>query len=198
MWIRTIDCNPLQDSTLPKVSPALQGVMGLNMQYFVIYTLLAIDQTGNQFTNNAHLGMHNILETACTTVTYAAMLNVFFLAALTHAIKITQDKAKKYKIPQLWTRISMFSCVNAVPAQVIIVLVIPVLKYELEVSTDEHENLDVSHVASGRIVAMILSAAHFDIMLMLYDGFITVIGAVFMMQGPQEMWGERMAGCHLR
>ena len=24
----TIDCNPLQDSTLPKVSPALQGVMG--------------------------------------------------------------------------------------------------------------------------------------------------------------------------
>ena len=154
--------------------------MGLSMQHFVVYTLLVIDQTGNQFTNNAHLGMQKILETACTIVTYAAMLNVFYLASLTHAIKVTQDKAKKHKLPQLWTRISMFSCVNAVPAQVIIVLVIPVLKYELEVSTDEHENLDVSNVASGKIVATILSAAHLVIMLMLYGGFINVIAAAFM------------------
>ena len=34
--------------------------MGLSMQYFVIYTLLANDQTGNQFTNNAHLGEQKI------------------------------------------------------------------------------------------------------------------------------------------
>ena len=50
--------------------------MGLSMQYFIIYTLLANDQTGNQFATNAHLGMQKILETACTIVTYSAMLSV--------------------------------------------------------------------------------------------------------------------------
>ena len=126
---------------MPKVSPALQGVMGLNMQHFVIYTLLAIDQTGNQFTNNAHLGVQKMLETACTTVTYAAMPNVLFLAALTHAIKITQDKTEKYRMLQLWTQTAMIYCVNAVPAKVIIVLVIPILT---------HENLDMTNVEGGR------------------------------------------------
>ena len=121
-------------------------MMGVHRQYFVIYTLLAIDQTGNQFTNNAHLGVQVTLETACTIVTYAAMLNVLFLAALTHAIKITQDKTKKCKMPQLWTQTAMFCCVHAVPAQVIIVLIIPVLNYESKVNTDEHGNLDLSHV----------------------------------------------------
>ena len=124
--------------------------MGLSMQYFVIYTLLANGQTGNQFATNAHLGMQKILETACTTVTYAAMLNVFFLAALMHATKITQNKDKKHEMPQQWTQTAMFCCVNAVSTQVIIVL---------EVSTDEQENLDTSNVESGKYVATTLSAA---------------------------------------
>ena len=124
--------------------------MGLSMQYFVIYTLLANDQTGNQFATNAHFGMQKTLETACTIVTDAAMLNVFFLAALMHATKITRNKAKKHKMPQLWTQTAMFCCVNAVSTQVIIVL---------EVSTDDQENLDTSNVESGKSVATTLSAA---------------------------------------
>ena len=124
--------------------------MGLSMQYFAIYTLLANDQTGNQFTNHAHLGVQKILETACTIATDAAMLNVFYLAALTDAMKITQDEAKKHKMPQLWTQTAMFYYVNAVSTQVIIVL---------EVSTDEQENLDTSNVESGKSVATTLSAA---------------------------------------
>ena len=73
--------------------------MGLSMQYFVIYTLLAIGQTDNQLPNNAHHGVQSILATACTTVTNAMMLNVLFLAASMHAIKITLDVTKKCKMP---------------------------------------------------------------------------------------------------
>ena len=83
-------------------------------------------------------------------MTDAATLNVFYLAALTHASKITQDKAKKYKMPQLWTQTEMFCCVNAVSTQVIVVL---------EVSTDEQEDLDTSNVESGKSTATTLSAA---------------------------------------
>ena len=160
------------------------------MQYLVDYTVLAIEHTDNQITSNAHLGVQKILETACTAVTCATMLSVLFLALLMLAIKFAQDETRQYKMPQPLAQTAMFCCVNAVPAQVIIVLVIPVLKYELEVSTDENRNLDVSQAANGRIVAMILSAANFDIMFMLYDGFIIVIGALFMMQRPQEVWGS--------
>ena len=108
------------EKTMPKVSPALQCVMGLSMQYFIIYTVLAIIRTGNQFTNNAHLGAQKILETACTTVTYAPMLCVLFLAARMRAIQLTQGETEKYKMPQPWAQTAMFCCVYAVLGQVII------------------------------------------------------------------------------
>merc|ERR1719375_2385895 len=178
------------EKTMPKVSPALQCVIGLSMQYFIIYTLLAVVRTSNQFTNNAHVGVQKILETACTTVTYAPMLSVLFLAVRMRAIQLTQGETEKYKMPQPWAQTAMFCCVYAVLAQVIIVLLIPILTHEAEVSTDEHGNLDLSHVESGGMVATILSAARYIIMLALYGGFTTVIVAVFMMKGPKEIWGN--------
>jgi len=160
------------------------------MQYFIIYTLLAIVRTSNQFTNNSHIGVQKILETACTTVTYAPMLSVLFLAARMRAIQLTQGETEKYKMPQPWAQTAMFCCVYAVLAQVIIVLLIPIVTHESEVTTDEHGNLDLSHVESGGMVATILSAARYIIMLALYGGFTTVIVAVFMMKGPKEIWGN--------
>ena len=154
------------------------------MQYLVSYTVLAIDQTDNQFTSNAHLGVQKILETACTILTCATMLSVLFLAALMLAIKFAQDETKQYKMPQPWAQTAMFCCVRAVQSQAIIVLVIPVLNHESEVSMDEHWNLEESHAASERVVAMILSAPYLDIRRVLYDSLNTVIGAVFTRQRP--------------
>ena len=112
------------------------------------------------------------------------MLSAHFLAALMLAIKFAQDETKPYKMPQPWAQTAMFYCVHAVQSQAILMLVIPVLNHESEVSMDEHWNLEESHAASERIVAMILSASHLDTMLMLYDGFNTVTGAVFTKQRP--------------
>ena len=44
------------------LSPSLQCVIVLGMQGFTIYTVLAIVWVDNQFKNNAHLGVNNILE----------------------------------------------------------------------------------------------------------------------------------------
>merc|ERR550514_2728819 len=178
------------EKTMPKVSPALQCVMGLSMQYFIVYTVLAIVRTVNQFEGFELLGVQKIMETACTTVTYAPMLSVLFLAARMRAIQLTQGDTEKYKLPQPWAQTAMFCCVYAVLGQVIVVLIIPILTHEAEVSTDEHGNLDLSHVESGGIVATILSAARYIIMLALYGGFTTVIVAVFMMKGPKDIWGN--------
>ena len=84
----------------------------------------------------------------------------------------------------------MFCCVYAMLVQVITVLFIPILTHEAEVSTDEHGNLDLSHVESGGMVATILSVVRYIIMLAFYGGFTTVIVAVFMMKGPNEIWSN--------
>ena len=51
------------------MSPAVQCVMGLSIQYLFVHTVLAMDRTDNQFTCNAHLDVRKILETACTLLT---------------------------------------------------------------------------------------------------------------------------------
>lgn len=100
--------------------------------------------------------MQKTFDTACTTVTYAPMLNVIFLAARMRAIQLTQDETEEYEMPQMWAQMAMLCCVYAMPGQVISVLLIPISTYESEVSTDEHGNLDLPHVKSGGIVATIL------------------------------------------
>merc|ERR1719213_523934 len=152
---------------MPKVSPTLQCVMGSSMQYFIIYTLLAVMRTSNQFTNNAHIGVQKILETACTTVTYAPMLSVLFLGARMRAIQLTQGETEKYKMPQPWAQTAMFCCVYAVLAQVILVLIIPVFTGEMSQTTDEHGDLDMSKVQIGGMGAMVLTAIRYIIMLAL-------------------------------
>ena len=169
--------------------------MGLSMQYFVIYTLLANDQTGNQFTNNAHLGVQKILETACTT-TYAAMLSVLFLAALMLAIQLMQDETKKYKMPQPWAQTTMFCCMNAVPTQVSIGLIIPALTYGRRPSATYGRRVGGQHGRAQeprhvprrerKVCCHYLVGSHYVTMLMLYGGFITVNATVFMKQRPKE------------
>ena len=93
--------------TMPKVTLALRCVMSLSRQYFIIYAVLTFAWTDNQFTNNAHLGVQEILETACTTVIDAPMLCVLFLVTLRRAIQLTQDKTEKNQMPHPWVQMSM-------------------------------------------------------------------------------------------
>ena len=111
-----------------------------------MYAMLAIARTSNQLIDNAHPGVQKILEAACTTVTYALMLSVLSLAARMRATQLTQCKTEKHKKPQPRARTATFYGVYAVLAQVILVLIIPVLTHGSEVTTDEHGNLDMSHV----------------------------------------------------
>ena len=54
------------EKTMSKVSPSLPCVMGLSMQYFIIYTVSALARTTDQPTNNFRVYVQKVLETACT------------------------------------------------------------------------------------------------------------------------------------
>jgi len=176
--------------SMPKVSPAVQCVINLSIQYFVVYTLLAFMRTFNQFTGNSLLGMQKILETACTTVTYAPMLAVLFLGIRMRAIQLTQGETEKYKLPQPWVQHCMYVCTYAVLAQVILVVLMPMFTGEWEVKCDEEGNLDQHALKSAGICGMIISAFRYLIMLSLYGAMIGIIVGAFLMEGPKEIWGE--------
>jgi len=178
------------ESTMPKVSPTLLCVMNLSLQYFVLYTLLAVLRTANTFASQRFLGLQKIVETGCTTVTYAPMLSVLFLGARMRAIQLSQGQTEKYKLPQPWVQQAMFACTWAVLAQVILVLIVPVFTGEMDVQTDEDGNLDMSKLKAGGAIATVMSVARYIVMAGLYGGTATVCAGVFMMEGPTEIWGD--------
>merc|ERR1719316_691621 len=176
--------------TMPAVAPALQCVISLAIQYFVIYTLLAVIRTANQFTGHSMIGLQKIMETAATTVTYAPMLSVLFLGVRMRAIQLSQGQTEKYKLPQPWCQQAMFMCTYAVLAQVILVLIMPVFTGEWDVKCDEDGNLDTSQMQVGGIMGTVISVVRYIVMAMLYGGFITICVGAFLMKGPKEIWGK--------
>merc|ERR1719324_556859 len=171
--------------TMPAVAPTLQCVISLSIQYFVIYTLLAMIRTANQFTGHSMVGFQKILETGATTVTYAPMLSVLFLGVRMRAIQLSQGQTEKYQLPQPWVQQAMYTCTYAVLAQVILVLMMPVFTGEWDVKCDEDGNLDTSKMQSGGIMGTVIS---YTVMAMLYGGFITICYGAFVMEGPKEIW----------
>jgi len=174
--------------TMPEVSPTLKCVLNLTLQYFVIYTALFIVRTVNQLREEKMTGLQQMLETACTTVTYAPMLSVLFVGTRMRAIQLAQGQTEKYGLPQWWVQDAMYSCSCAVFAQVVLVMLIPVVTGDVAAKTDEDGNLDMSGSAAGGVVAATLSALRYLIMLGLYGGFTAVIIGCFMMEGPEEIW----------
>merc|ERR1719359_2115315 len=175
--------------TMPKVAPALQCIISLSFQYFIVYTLLAFVRTTNQFTGHSMLGAQKIMETAAMTVTYAPMLSVLFLGVRMRAIQLSQGQTEKYKLPQPWVQQAMYVCTYAVLAQVILVLIAPIFSGEGGVKCDAEGNLDLSSVKPS-IVTTCVNAVRYVVMLSLYIGIICVCVGVFMMEAPKEIWGD--------
>merc|ERR1719272_1783809 len=117
--------NPMfTEDTMPPVSVTMQCVINLTMQYFFVYTLLAIMRTTNQFTANRFKGFQSIVETAEKTVVAAPMLSVLFLGTRMRAIQLSQGETEKYSLPPQWVQMAMYACTFAVFGQVIMVLLV--------------------------------------------------------------------------
>merc|ERR1719160_1433256 len=169
--------------TMPAVAPTLQCVISLSIQYFVIYTLLAIVRTANQFTGHSMLGFQKIMETAATTVTYAPMLSVLFLGVRMRAIQLSQGQTEKYQLPQPWVQQAMYICTYAVLIQVLLVLLMPCFTGEWDVKCDEDGNLDTSALQSAGLLGTVISIIRYIVMAMLYGGFIVICYGAFVMEG---------------
>merc|ERR1719321_2092404 len=102
---------------MPKISPTVQCVMDLTFQFFIVYTLIAIFRTVQQFVLiGKPMPILRCLEACCDEMFYAPMLCVLFLGTRMRAIQLSQGQTEKYGLPQPWVQKMMYTCTYAVPA----------------------------------------------------------------------------------
>merc|ERR1740138_1683163 len=115
--------------------------MNLTYQYFGLFTALAIVRTLINFKFDLK-GVASIIETGCTTVTYAPMLCVLFLGSRMRAIQLAQGETEKYQLPQPWVQNAMIVASTALVAQVVLVLLVGFMSGLSKVKTDSEGHLD--------------------------------------------------------
>merc|ERR1719311_620238 len=158
----------------PAVSPAMQCVMNLTIQFFFVYLMLWVFVTAKQFTS----GLNDFfdvaiptLDSARATVQFCPMLSILFVGLRMRALQITQQKGA----PQGWAQQGMFLCTYSVMVQVLMVLGLPLFTRSAP-KMDADGN--VMPEGSG-VVAQALVAIRYIAFAALYGGVATVVTAPF-------------------
>merc|ERR1719321_980435 len=115
----------------PPLSPTMQCVINLASQYFFIYLLLWIFYTVKDFFNYELHFVQDAIETAKTTVQFAPMISVLFIATRMCALQISKNQGA----PQGWAQDGMYLCPWALLVQFLMCLLVPIFtgaKYQTD------------------------------------------------------------------
>merc|ERR1719263_2488692 len=159
--------------TTPDVSPAMQCVMNLTVQFFAVYLLIWVLWTLKQCRIAALEGFLDValptMEAARRTVQFCPMLAVMFLGLRLRALQLTGGEGA----PQRWAQAAMVLSTFAVLAQVVLVLLAGLFTRSAP-ETDEDGNVVAKvPVTSGLGVAA--TVLRYLLLLFLYGGAVTVV-----------------------
>jgi len=173
--------------SMPSVSPAVQCVMILAWQFFIVYTVLALLRTVNQLSQSRFpscLRAQEMVAMLCPYVMFAPMLSVLFLATRMRAIQLTEGDTEKYGLPQWWVQSAMYAATYGVMFQAVLQLLNFILNYRIEA-----DGSIVPIVSENRPKKVLFALAKYVFMACIYGGFTAVcIGTIFM-PVPKE-WGQ--------
>jgi hypothetical protein len=159
----------------PPISPTMQCVINLSFQYFLIYILLWIFITVEDFTTIDLTFVRDAVESAKTTVQFAPMLCVLFIATRMRALQISDNKGA----PQGWAQDGMYLASWALLIQFSMCLLLPFFtgkKYTTD-SLDGSTKADETPVANP-IGAWVVTILRYLALVALFAGVITVITSV--------------------
>jgi len=164
------------EATLP-VSPTVQCVCNLCIQYFVIFLLLNIMSTvsevsGNQI-NMKEYPIYSGLVAAKATVAFAPMLSILFVTTRMYALLLTDKKGA----PQAWVQDGMFMASWSLLISFVCCLGTSLAMGKVEL--DESGN--VINKFDNKYVGIAMSVVRYLAMLLLYGGIVTVIVGLFVM-----------------
>merc|ERR1719335_417079 len=162
----------------PPLSPTMQCVLNLSFQYFLIYGLLWVFITVEDFTSFDLAFVKDAVESAKSTVQFAPMLAVLFIATRMRALQMTDNKGS----PQGWVQDGMYLATWSILIQFIMCLVMPLFtgkKYtpdSLDGSTKTEENQVQNYWG-----AMAVTIVRYSALVALLGGITTVAVGVFTM-----------------
>merc|ERR1719377_118931 len=136
----------------------MKCVINLTIQYFIVYTALAVVRTNNELNHTAPLkSAQSILNGAATTVNYAPMLSVLFLGTRMRALQLSGGDPDDHDLPQGWVKMAMQSCAWSVLVQTLMVVAIPlVMGGEPKVGED-----GTPEVEGNSAIAQVLTAVRY-------------------------------------
>jgi len=176
-----------KDEAVPPVSTTMQCIINLTIQYFIVYTALAVVRTYNELNHTApQKQAASILNSCCTTVNYAPMLSVLFLGTRMRAIQLSGGKPDEHNLPQDWVKMCMQACSWSVLIQTLMVLCIPILLGgEPQVSED-----GTPEVKGDSMMAKVLTGVRYVAMAGMYGGFTAVCAGAIMMEAPKSVYPD--------
>lgn len=186
--IITIEAKNGQET--PPVSPAMQCVMNLTIQYFLVYLTLMIFATlRNLSIADVGENARKTVEACVATVRFAPMLCVLFIGLRLRALQITQQKGS----PQGWAQQGMFLATWAILVQLLLVVTMAIVSGEV-VSVEDKEEAEgerrVSKKQGGNVYLQgALSAIRYLALLGVYGGAVTCCYAVFVIT-PETATGK--------
>jgi len=170
----------------PPVSPTMQCVLNLAFQYFFVHLLLWIYFTMEDFEFSKATWMvsaKNAVESAKSTVQFAPMLCILFIATRMRALQITSNEGG----PQGWVQDGMYLASWSILIQFWMCLIMPffVDGYKPDTLDAPAEQKEVSNKYVGYLVTVVRYLA----LVCLIGGVATVITGVFMMT-PETATGK--------
>jgi hypothetical protein len=161
------------------VSPAIQCVMILSCQYFIVYGLIQFARTYTQMSDKRMTKCENALLTATNSMNFAPMLAVLFVAARMRALQMDPVNGN----PQKWAQTCFFLCTYAVLVQTCLAIMIP-LVLQGQAKPGQTEG-DMSYTVENKMLGVFLTIGRYVIMLCIYLGFSFVIMSIYMIEHPR-------------
>jgi len=163
----------------PPLSPTMQCVLNLAFQYFFIYALLWIFITLEDFTSFELTSMKQAVETAKSTVAFAPMIAVLFIATRMRALQMTDNKGA----PQGWVQDGMYLATWSIMIQFFMCLLMPLFTGKpytpdtLDAPASKEQETNVSNYYGALAVTIVRYFA----LVSLLGGITVVTVGVFMM-----------------
>merc|ERR1719158_2251015 len=169
------------------VSTALNCVVSLTIQYFVVYTALALVRTAADVwaLSYDNFPIQKVLQSAATTMAFAPMLAVLFLAVRMRVTWLTQGKGD----PQVWVQVWMYCTTYAILAMTLTVIVIPLFTGQVISADPKTGEVDPEiKPFKNFILAGCMTALKYLIMIGLYVGVVCIIYGAYTFVPPAGTW----------
>lgn len=164
------------------VSPAVQCVMILSCQYFLVYGFIQAARTYSQMSGTRPQRVtrfENAMLTATNSMNFAPMLAVLFVAARMRALQMDPINGN----PQKWAQTCFFLCTYAVLVQTCLSIAIPlILQGQAKPGLTEG---DMSYTVENKMLGTFLTIGRYVIMLSIYLGASFVIMSIFLIEHPK-------------